>query len=60
MIEFTILELTLGVLCIGLFIQVIYQSKKITALGYLVEAICRNEKVYKDIVRTIKEFEEIA
>ena len=49
MIEFTTLELTLMVLCIGLFVYGMHYRTRTKAMCYLVSAMCRDEKVLKQV-----------
>jgi hypothetical protein len=49
MIEFTTLELTLMALCVLLFLRGTHSSRKARAMCYLVEAMCKDEKVLKEV-----------
>ena len=49
MIEFTTLELTLMVMCIGLFVYGMHYRTRTKAMCYLVSAMCRDEKVLKQV-----------
>ena len=49
MIEFTTLELTLMVLCMGLFVYGMHYRTRTKAMCYLVSAMCRDEKVLKQV-----------
>lgn len=58
MIEFTILEMTLLVLCIGLFVYGFQQNRRVDHFGMLIEAMCRDKRVYEDICRATREADE--
>lgn len=49
MIEFTILELTLSVLCIGLFIHGMHYRSKAQSMCYLVRAMCHDDDALKQV-----------
>ena len=49
MIEFTTLELTLLTLCIALFFRNMHNATKARAMCYLVEAMCKDEKVFNEV-----------
>jgi len=49
MIEFTTLELTLMVLCIGLFVYGMHYRTRTKAMCYLVSAMCTDDKVFKQV-----------
>ncbi len=58
MIEFTILEVTLMVLCIGLFVYGFQQNRRVDHFGILIDAMCRDKRVYEDICRATREADE--
>lgn len=58
MIEFTILELTLSVLCGGLFIYGIQQSRRVDHFGMLIEAMCRDKRVYEQLCKATRAADE--
>ena len=49
MIEFTTLELTLMVMCIGLFVYGMHYRTRTKAMCYLVSAMCTDDKVLKQV-----------
>jgi len=49
MIELTTLELTLGVVCVGLFMRSMHYSSKAHAMCHLVGAMCKDEDVLKQV-----------
>jgi high-affinity Fe2+/Pb2+ permease len=49
MFEITTLELTLGVVCVGLFIRGMHYSSRARAMCCLVEAMCKDEDVLKKV-----------
>ena len=53
MIEFTVLELTLIVLCIGLFIYGMHYRTKMKAMCHLVDAMCKDEGIFREIKRAV-------
>ena len=55
MIEFTILELTLLVLCVGLFIYGFQQNKRMNHFGALIGAMCRDRRLYDELCKEIHE-----
>ena len=58
MIEFTVLELTLTALCIGLFIYGMHYRTKMKAMCHLVDAMCKDEGVFREIKRAVLAREE--
>jgi hypothetical protein len=58
MIEFTVLELTLIVLCIGLFIYAMPNRTKTKAMCQLVDAMCKDEGIFREIKRAVLAREE--
>jgi len=59
MIEFTILELTLIVMCIGLFVYGMYYRTKSIAMFHLVSAMCRDDSVLKQVKQAHNLREEV-
>ena len=49
MIEFTTLELTLMALCIALFMRGMHYNRKATAMCWLVDAMCKDEKILNEV-----------
>jgi hypothetical protein len=49
MIEFTTLELTLLALCVALFFRNMHNSTKARSMCYLVEQMCKDEAVLKQV-----------
>ena len=49
MIEFTVLELTLIVMCIGLFVYGMHYRSKSIGMFHLVSAMCRDDTVFKKV-----------
>jgi hypothetical protein len=60
MIEFTILEITLLAMCIGLFIYGVQQHKRVDHFGMLIEAMCRDKRVYEQICKATRQADEEA
>lgn len=49
MIEFTVLEMTLLTLCIILFFRNMHNATKARSMCYLVDAMCKDEDVLKQV-----------
>lgn len=49
MIEFTTLELTLLALCVALFFRNLHNSTRARSMCYLVDAMCKDEAVLKQV-----------
>jgi hypothetical protein len=49
MIEFTTLEITLLALCVILFVRGMHHASKAKAMFFLVEAICRDDRVLVEL-----------
>ena len=60
MIEFTIFELTLSILCVGLFIYGFQQNRRVNELDFLIEAICRDKHMYEELCKATREADEEA
>ena len=57
MIEFTTLELTLLTLCIALFFRNMHNATKARSMCYLVDAMCKDEAVLKQVKQASAEAE---
>lgn len=57
MIEFTTLELTLLTLCIILFFRNMHNATKARSMCYLVDAMCKDEAVLKQVKQASAEAE---
>ena len=57
MIEFTTLELTLMALCIILFFRNMHNATKVRSMCYLVDAMCKDEAVLKQVKQASAEAE---
>ena len=58
MIEFTILELTLIVTNVGALGYAIFKSTREDFLLGLIEAMCEDEKLYRDMCETTREIKD--
>ena len=58
MIEFTIFELTLSILCVGLFIYGFQQNRRVNELDFFIEAICRDKYMYEELCKAAREADE--
>lgn len=60
MIEFTTLEMTLLTLCVALFFRNMHNATRARSMCYLVDAMCKDEAVLKQVKQASAEAGERA
>ena len=60
MIEFTVLEMTLLTLCVALFFRNMHNATRARSMCYLVDAMCKDDDVLKQVKQASAEAGERA